>query len=425
MRGFVKNTIGIVAAAAAIATLPAYTADVYAYSQDEVFAGASTLVRDAMETIWKAYRDLEEMGIPAEDARYLLPNGCTTNITVTMNARELLHFFSLRCCSRAQWEIREMADRMLEICRDVSPVIFKDAGPPCVRGPCPEGKLSCGKPRRPRGCRILIFEPPAMLMHECPGCGEEMIVATDDGRSFCPRCGFSRRPASRMVREDPPERRPEGGAGGSSRGDKMDVMEARRILGDRTYEAGRRLLDKDSVLGIEHHGGSLYIAKVKDSGVKHVTLWDRKGKISAYCDCTPKDLGCRHCAAVLLKYVGYSESGADNIAAIKDRIAELAKISFDFDDYGVDPYTAMYEFDDYLQEKVLDKAVRSISRAIDEFAEGDERMALYRMLWDITDGFESPHDEWTKNSISYIAGVDFYEEERGAGLVSSFYGHGL
>ena len=122
---------------------------------------------ETMEAIWKAYRDLEEMGIPAEDARYLLPNGCTTNITVTMNARELLHFFSLRCCSRAQWEIREMADRMLEICREVSPVIFRDAGPPCVRGPCPEGKLSCGKPRRKRspkpwtegdrGCRYHLF----------------------------------------------------------------------------------------------------------------------------------------------------------------------------------------------------------------------------------------------------------------------------
>ncbi len=103
---------------------------------------------ETMDSIWKAYRDLEEMGIPAEDARYLLPNGCTTNITITMNARELLHFFSLRCCNRAQWEIREMADRMLELCMEGSPVIFKDAGPPCVRGPCPEGKLSCGKPRR-------------------------------------------------------------------------------------------------------------------------------------------------------------------------------------------------------------------------------------------------------------------------------------
>lgn len=109
---------------------------------------AERVFDDTMRTIWEAYGKLEAMGIPAEDARYLLPNGCTTNITITMNARELLHFFSLRCCNRAQWEIRELADRMLELCQEVSPVIFRDAGPPCMRGPCPEGKLTCGKPRR-------------------------------------------------------------------------------------------------------------------------------------------------------------------------------------------------------------------------------------------------------------------------------------
>lgn len=102
---------------------------------------------ETMDAIWEAYSKLEVMGIPAEDARYLLPNGCTTNITITMNARELLHFFSLRCCNRAQWEIREMADQMLALCKEVSPVIFARAGPSCVRGPCPEGKKSCGKPR--------------------------------------------------------------------------------------------------------------------------------------------------------------------------------------------------------------------------------------------------------------------------------------
>ena len=109
---------------------------------------ARRVFEETMDAIWSSYSRLEGMGIPAEDARYLLPNGCTTNITITMNARELLHFFSLRCCNRAQWEIRELADRMLELCMEVSPVIFQNAGPPCVRGPCPEGKLSCGKPRR-------------------------------------------------------------------------------------------------------------------------------------------------------------------------------------------------------------------------------------------------------------------------------------
>jgi thymidylate synthase (FAD) len=100
-----------------------------------------------MDQIWKAYNELQKK-IPAEDARYVLPNGCTTNITITMNARELLHFFSLRCCNRAQWEIREMAELMMALCKEVSPTIFKDAGAPCVRGPCPEGKLSCGRPMK-------------------------------------------------------------------------------------------------------------------------------------------------------------------------------------------------------------------------------------------------------------------------------------
>jgi thymidylate synthase, flavin-dependent len=105
------------------------------------------MYEEMMESIWKTYRKLEEK-IPAEDARYVLPNGCTTNITITMNARELLHFFSLRCCNRAQWEICEMAERMLKLCREVSPTIFKSAGAPCVSGPCPEGKMTCGSPKR-------------------------------------------------------------------------------------------------------------------------------------------------------------------------------------------------------------------------------------------------------------------------------------
>ncbi len=100
-----------------------------------------------MEDIWNLYHEFEGK-VPSEDARYVLPNGCTTNITITMNARELLHFFSLRSCNRAQWEIREMSDEMLRLCKEVSPTIFAKAGPPCVRGPCPEGAKCCGNPRK-------------------------------------------------------------------------------------------------------------------------------------------------------------------------------------------------------------------------------------------------------------------------------------
>lgn len=84
--------------------------------------------------------------IPMEDARYILPNACTTNIIVTMNARELLHFFAMRTCNRAQWEIRELANKMLESVKSVAPTIFANAGPSCVQtGRCPEGKKSCGR----------------------------------------------------------------------------------------------------------------------------------------------------------------------------------------------------------------------------------------------------------------------------------------
>lgn len=85
-----------------------------------------------------------------EDARFVLPNACETHITMTMNARELLHFFSLRCCNRAQWEIRAMAREMLRLCRQAAPVIFENAGPGCVSGPCPEGAKSCGQAKEMR-----------------------------------------------------------------------------------------------------------------------------------------------------------------------------------------------------------------------------------------------------------------------------------
>ncbi|MBP3544049.1 MAG: FAD-dependent thymidylate synthase, partial [Lachnospiraceae bacterium] len=80
-----------------------------------------------------------------EDARYILPNACETKMIATFNARSLLNFFNHRCCERAQWEIREMACRMLVLVKEAAPTIFKYAGPSCVAGPCPEGAMSCGK----------------------------------------------------------------------------------------------------------------------------------------------------------------------------------------------------------------------------------------------------------------------------------------
>lgn len=80
-----------------------------------------------------------------EDARFVLPNAAETKLVVTMNARELLHFFSIRCCNRAQWEIRALATEMLRLVRGLSPVLFREAGPRCLTAPCPEGRMSCGR----------------------------------------------------------------------------------------------------------------------------------------------------------------------------------------------------------------------------------------------------------------------------------------
>lgn len=100
---------------------------------------------DAVTQTKRLYDELISEGIHQEDARYILPNASETKIIVTMNARELIHFFTLRLCKRAQWEIREMAKKMLKEVRKVASDIFYNAGPECVRTRCPEGKLSCGK----------------------------------------------------------------------------------------------------------------------------------------------------------------------------------------------------------------------------------------------------------------------------------------
>src|SRR5699024_1627429 len=80
-----------------------------------------------------------------EDARFVLPNACETKMVMTMNCRSLLNFFNLRCCERAQWEIRAVADEMLRLVLPLAPHLFAAAGPPCLTGPCPEGRTSCGK----------------------------------------------------------------------------------------------------------------------------------------------------------------------------------------------------------------------------------------------------------------------------------------
>ncbi len=111
---------------------------------------AADYYRETMDIIAERYRRLNDaLGRTGEssneDARYLLPNACETKIFMTMNARQLLHFFEERLCRRAQWEIRSVADKMLELAKEACPAVFTGAGPKCIRaGHCPEGKMTCG-----------------------------------------------------------------------------------------------------------------------------------------------------------------------------------------------------------------------------------------------------------------------------------------
>ena len=99
-----------------------------------------------------------------EDARFVLPNACNTKMICTMNARSLMNFFTLRCCNRAQWEIRDVADQMYRLVYAAAPKLFQNAGPSCVRGACSEGKMSCGKMREVR-------ERFAAMREQCHGKG--------------------------------------------------------------------------------------------------------------------------------------------------------------------------------------------------------------------------------------------------------------
>lgn len=109
---------------------------------------ARVIYADALDKVSKAYDQLSKLGIEKEDARFVLPNATATQMIVTMNARSLLNFFGLRCCNRAQWEIRALADEMLKLCLEVAPTLFGKAGASCMYGACSEGAMCCGHPRK-------------------------------------------------------------------------------------------------------------------------------------------------------------------------------------------------------------------------------------------------------------------------------------
>lgn len=106
---------------------------------------AKDLFLSFMKKAGEAYKGLLELNIPKEDCRFVLPNAVKTTIIVTMNARSLWNFFNLRCCEKSQWEIREVAWRMLKTVKKVAPILFEKAGPWCYSGDCPEEDEECRK----------------------------------------------------------------------------------------------------------------------------------------------------------------------------------------------------------------------------------------------------------------------------------------
>ena len=146
--------IAVAGAAAAAAALPvaAPVAEItdeqliaYAAKQGYMTADHILLLTRDMSTYQELDDETKAEKKAIEDARFVLPNACETKMVVTMNARSLQNFFHLRCCNRAQWEIRQLAEEMLRLVCPVAPHIFRTAGPACVSGPCPEGKMCCGR----------------------------------------------------------------------------------------------------------------------------------------------------------------------------------------------------------------------------------------------------------------------------------------
>ena len=129
----------------------------------------SAFLNEAVECLscsMDLYKRMVAEGIPAEDARYVTPQAVVTNLLLTMNARELRHFFRLRCCNRAQWEIRGVADAMLAICKKAVPELFYGAGPSCVSGGCMEA-CPCGHRRNEHDWDILPEQ--AVIAYEDSG----------------------------------------------------------------------------------------------------------------------------------------------------------------------------------------------------------------------------------------------------------------
>lgn len=190
-------------------------------------------------------------------------------------------------------------------------------------------------------------------------------------------------------------------------------MELRRRFGDRTFEAALRLLDKGAVVETVQLSPSAYYARVRDGGTKVVLFRGRDEEFEAACDCAKRNMGCKHCVAVY-RAASASRGGPTDPTwrTWGGAMDEFSRTSFDPCDYDIDEYTAVYDFYNYVQDKVINRRLKSICRAIEKSGKDEgTMMGLYRELWDSMEGFQTPHDEWSRDSMSACSGVDFYEDE--------------
>ena len=187
----------------------------------------------------------------------------------------------------------------------------------------------------------------------------------------------------------------------------MNRLELRGEVGNRTYDAGMRLLKADAVSAEKKIDDTLCLYLVRDKPARHVAVWNRKGAIAVECGCTPKAMGCRHCAAVCLS-MSDDWDERSYVDEVRRAIEELKGISFDPVDYidEVSQKVLMTMFYDFIQKRI-DKTIAVLCGGIGEVQDPSERESLYRMLWDATRGFESPHDDWSGDAIMANGGMAF------------------
>ena len=130
---------------------PVHDVNIYRYLTPQTVESDAELCRkyhQIFDTNAKAYFEMRTKGYNPAQLSYFALSGNTFDIMTTMNARELRLFFSIRTCQRAQWEIRDIAVKMLKLAQGELPLLFNSFGPSCfLKGTCPEGALSCGVPR--------------------------------------------------------------------------------------------------------------------------------------------------------------------------------------------------------------------------------------------------------------------------------------